>query len=397
MNRAVLQQDMPDKDTSDHAASLEHMGRADGILPDQKAWNGIHAFFENYINLQPSDYVILCYTPEVREPSAWLLAALAARGVAYDTLPMAPLHDEAFAGILQANVPGADMLEGNLYILMLEAETMSHNEAVRAAVRHIPPEKCRVVRIINAGRDLFAIGLLPTPEELSMRNAAILNRCRGIEHMRITTAGGTDLQVRLDQEKFRWISNRGMPDPGKFLVLPCGEVATYPAAIEGHLVADFAMNVNTGFRQDSRLNAAPVHLEIKNNRMIQFECDNPVIRDFLERSFARENADRVGELGLGTNFAVSEPAYQNSHLNERSPGIHLGFGQHNQTVSTTGYFCDIHIDLICRGGFLHFEDGEPPINLEKLEPTCAPHPELVQGEDVFSPDEMEDDCCGLLR
>ena len=166
------------------------------------------------------------------------------------------------------------------------------------------------------------------------------------------------------------------------------------------MVADFAINVNTYIPSDVRLDKTPVTVEIRNGRLTSFRCDNEEISKFLEKSFKRQNAINVGELGFGTNRAIGAVP-QNSHLNERVPGIHIGFGQHNQSDNAAGYFCDIHIDLCAKGGLVWFDEGKDPLDLEHVPPSRNPHPILVRNddirsEDVFS-DDMEEDCCGLLR
>jgi hypothetical protein len=103
----------------------------------------------------------------------------------------------------------------------------------------------------------------------------------------------------------------------------------------------------------------------------------------------------VGELGFGTNACVTGSVAMNSHTNERRPGIHLGFGQHNQREEVAGYFCDIHVDLCARGGLVWVDDAPLPLNLEEIEPSTNPHPAIFDGEDVLPPEPLDGDCCGL--
>lgn len=364
---------------------------------DEAVWAGINRLLDDYLGVAEGDVPVICYTPDVRLPAAWVGLALAERGLRARTAIMAPVVDPDFADRLATAMPPGPPADGRLILLLFENISMSHNAVIRAALDGWDPGQYRVVRGINAGRDLFATGLRVGPEELSARNTAILERCQAVRDLQVETDAGTDLRIRLDNDRFRWVSNRGMPPPGKFLVIPCGEVATFSAAIDGTLVADFALNVNTGYRGDARLDRHPVRVEIENGRMTDFACEDPDMHAFLSRCFERDNAERVGELGFGTNPAVAAPVFENSHLNERSPGIHIGFGQHNQTVETAGYFCDIHVDLIARGGRIHFAGDPDPLDLAALVPSDNPHPELVQSEDLFSPDDLEDDCCGMLR
>jgi hypothetical protein len=106
--------------------------------------------------------------------------------------------------------------------------------------------------------------------------------------------------------------------------------------------------------------------------------------------FARPGARNVGELGFGTNQGVREYVSMNSHINERSPGVHLGFGQHNQSIYVGNYDCDVHMDMIASDGLIWVDDSPTPINLRELAPSNGVHPTLgVMDEDI------DGDCCGL--
>ena len=120
---------------------------------------------------------------------------------------------------------------------------------------------------------------------------------------------------------------------------------------------------------------------------------------FLDECFQTHCAFNVGELGFGTNVGIRDAIAMNSHINERRPGVHLGFGQHNQDPGIVGYQCAIHLDMIARGGTLWIDDDPAPLDLENFTPSHAAHPKNPRDEDVFSPepDELEiDDCCGIL-
>lgn len=160
-------------------------------------------------------------------------------------------------------------------------------------------------------------------------------------------------------------------------------------------MADFAINVNMQYDGDVRLERHPVTVDIEGGVLTKFSCESPEISVFLTGCFSRDNATRVGELGFGTHKAVTIAVSENSHLNERVPGVHIGFGQHNQSVNATGYDCDIHVDLCAKGGLIWFGDSEEPMDLQDVKPSGNAHPILVNSEDVFS-DDAEEDCCGIL-
>lgn len=366
----------------------------DDVELDEAIWEGLQTFLDVYADLKSNDRVVIAYTPDSRTYAAWAYLACEDRGVKTDLVFMAPLRDPWFCERLSPLIPPPS--EARCILLTFEKHTMSHNQVIKTLFSDRSPETYRVVRAINSSKDLFTTGVETPPSLLSALNTTIIEKCQAARELRIRAPGGTDLTATIDSEKYQYKSSRGVHIPGKFMVVPPGEVATFPATISGRLVADFALNVNVLFEGDVRLENCPVIVDIEDGIMTKFSCKNDEMRLFLEEGFARPNANRVGELGFGTNPAVKNCLAENSHLNERVPGVHLGFGQHNQTDEVAGYACDIHIDLCAKGGLVWFDSDETPLDLENVDPSPNDHPALISGEDVFS-DDAEDDCCGMLR
>lgn len=365
------------------------------MLTDE-VWSGVASLLDNYVGgVRPDDTAIVAYTSDSRDSAGWVSVALETYGVPVQKVWMAPLRDERFAERFAAELPSPDDLPARLLVLTFERETMSHNNQLRHLLSQYDPSRYLVVRLISAGPDLFSNALLPKPEELSARNTAVLDRCMAVDNLRIETPGGSALDVSLDSETYRWVSNRGIPRAGTFVMLPAGEVATYPSRTDGVLVADFALNMNAITDIDVRLHDHPVTVHIADSKATRFECADVELSRILDHCFSQPNGTNVGELGFGTNFGVAHAVPMNSHINERCPGIHIGFGQHNQHVSVVDYPCELHVDLIAKGGLVWTGDHPDPIDLENLVPSEKPHPENFHDEDIDDADDL--DCCGILN
>ena len=148
-----------------------------------------------------------------------------------------------------------------------------------------------------------------------------------------------------------------------------------------------------------RLHTLPVTVTIENNSLVDWACEDPRISAQLHKFFSMENAKKVGEIGFGTHPTVGDAVSDNSHLNERRRGVHIGFGQHNQDVAIAGYKAQIHVDLIASGGNIILPGGRI-LDLEHVPFTRAKHPTLMKSIDLFSPDVVPpditpSDCCGL--
>ncbi len=367
------------------------------MLTDQ-VWSGVSSLLDNYVGgVRPDDTAIIIYTTDSRDSAAWVSVALEAQGVSAAQVWMAPLQDNGFLERLAPTLPAPSELPGRLLVLTFERETMSHNNQLRDVLSQYDKDRYLVVRVISAGPELFSHALLPVPEELSARNTAILERCMVTKSLRIEAPGGTKLAVELDSDKYRWVSNRGIPRSGSFVMLPAGEVATYPAMTNGVLVADFAVNMNAITDLDVRLHEHPVTVFIENGCATRFECDDREFSRVLDYCFSQPNGNNVGELGFGTNFGVDASVPMNSHINERRPGVHIGFGQHNQHISVVDYPCELHVDLITKGGKIWTGDNPTPIDLENLTPSTQPHPDNFHDEDIDDADNLDFDCCGILN
>lgn len=365
---------------------------------DSATWEGVQSLLDNYAKLQEDDFVVVLYTSDSSESAAWISAALELRGVPARRVWMAPLHDDGFGERLAPALPPAADLKGRLVVLSFERNTMSHTRALEVALA--PYQKSQVLRAIGACPGLFSTALRIPPEELAARNTALLERLTTARRLRIETAGGTDLSVTLDSGRL-WVSNCGLGRPGGVVILPAGEVATLPASISGVFVADLAFNVNAITSRDSRLHDHPVTVRIEDGRAVRYECTDPAVSRFLQECFQAHCAYSVRELGFGTNTAVTDATAMNSRINERRPGVHLGFGN-NQDPGDVSDRRSVHLNLIARGAKVWVDDAAVPLDLDDIDLSSLFHSDASRKEeDAFllrtQTEELEiDDCCGIL-
>ncbi|WP_157440419.1 aminopeptidase [Actinokineospora inagensis] len=358
-------------------------------MVDERVFEGVDALLDDFVVITDEDTVVVTYTPDSREPAAWVALGLKHRGFTAAIVPMLPLQDESFAGRLAEALPDRSAVQGRLVIITLERDTMSHFEVLQPILRDYGPDKTMILRIISASADFFTKALNVSPLELSALNATLLHRVNSAKRVRVTTSGGTDITVELDSEKYQWISNRGVWRPGGFTILPAGEIATYPVTVEGVLVADGAYNANIISDLNAKLADNPVRVEIEAGKARDLTCANPELQEMFRLCLDSPNGRNVGEFGLGTNHGINEYITTNSHINERRCGLHLGFGQHNQSFSRVAYAAYAHLDLICDGGLMWIDDDVDPIDLSHVEPIDVPHPVDALDEDITG------DCCGM--
>ncbi|WP_018680251.1 hypothetical protein [Actinokineospora enzanensis] len=364
--------------------------------PDAAVWRGVSHFLDAYVKVGDGDHVVLVYTLDGREAAAWLATELSLRGHRAVTVGMNPVRDDGLEARLRAVLPDPARVgpASRLVLLTVERESMSHGIKLRRVLAPYPERDCAVFRLINAAVEFFVDAVSLTPEQLSGVNGALLNRMMPASRLHIGTTAGTDLDVEIDSERYRWLSNRGVWREGSFVILPPGEVSTYPANINGILVADGAFNVTAYTTTDARLGAHPVVIEIEEGRVVDYRCDSPALMTLLGRCLERENGDRVGELGFGTNFGIDGFIPMNSHINERHPGVHLGLGQHGQKFDAVPYMCDIHLDLITADTTVVVEDGATIRSRDLADLPGEDHPKPLHGE--VDDEDIDGDCCGVI-
>ncbi|MUN39061.1 hypothetical protein [Actinomadura litoris] len=362
--------------------------------PDAAVWDGVSTLLDHYIRIRPDDRVVLLYTADARDPAAWVAAELAVRGVRPALLGMSAGRDDTVEPRLRAALPDPASPHPRIVLLTMERDSMSHVLQLRRALAPYPEDRWATYRVINASAEFFRHSMGVTPELLSALNGALLNRMMPASRLRVTSGGGTDLEIAVDSERYRWISNRGVWRAGAFLVLPPGEVSTYPADVNGVLVADGAFNVTSYTGHDVRLADHPVTVEIEHGRVTGAACADPLVARLLERCLRVENADRIGELGFGTNVGTTAFIPLNSHINERHPGVHLGLGMHGQRLDVVDYWCDVHLDLITADATVAV-DGRTEIRSADLRGFAGErHPEPLTGN--VHEEDIDGDCCGLI-
>jgi leucyl aminopeptidase (aminopeptidase T) len=343
---------------------------------DQSVWDGVNALLDDYALMRDQDLAIIAYTPDSRPCAAWVSVALEMRGIEVKVLPMAPLRDASFAARFAAILPSRAQLAGRLVVMTFELDTISHTDVFRSALAGYDQTRCLVIRALGACPELFSQALRIAPHELSALNASILESCMPAQSLRIASSNGTDLQIRLDAQRYKWTSVRGLSRPGSFTIIPAGEVATFPASVKGVLVADFAIHVNFITSLDVRLQDHPVTVVIENDQAIDYHCGDGDVSRFLDEFFSMKGSRAIGELGFGTNVAVKTATRRNSHINERKAGIHLGFGRSDDAAT-------IHLDLIAAGGRIWVDSNPTALDLDNIAPSVGEHPLNLQDEDVF--------------
>jgi len=313
---------------------------------DPSVLHGMNKLCSSYLELRPQDRVLILYSDELEgDDDQGLLEVLRARvdaGAAHVELKSADYLDEC--------VPAdRDVL------LLVSKVTSPHRDKVLEYLESTAG-RTRVFRLFNFSPELFRLALAVDRASLDALNSSIIAAAKATQDIHVTNRFGTDLHIRPVADG-GWTNSCGYfggQFPG---ILPPGEVNTYTPHVTGTFVADGALNSSFGFPGDPRLADHPVTLEITQSRVTGASCADPLIAGILTNFFEVENADRVGEVGFGTNEGITDWVDFVSHINERHAGLHLGLGSPTQPKTKVGWSAPLHLDLILDDCSIWFDEA----------------------------------------
>jgi leucyl aminopeptidase (aminopeptidase T) len=199
-------------------------------------------------------------------------------------------------------------------------------------------------------------GFSVDPARILDATRAVRTRLRPDSILRLRSAAGSDLEVRLDP-KHRWIEHVGTVRPGRWENLPSGKLTTCPATVNGIFVADASVGEQFGANA-GLLRERPVRVEIESGFFKSVRCDDRALQREVEHSLRRElNADRVGTVTIGTNVGLLGPVGELvGDLNV--PGLHVGFGATLAEMTGASWTSRTQLQMACASGDVDL-DGTP--------------------------------------
>ncbi|MBI6545529.1 MAG: aminopeptidase [Cyanobacteria bacterium NC_groundwater_1444_Ag_S-0.65um_54_12] len=207
--------------------------------------------------------------------------------------------------------------------------------------------KIRYGHMVGITREIMTQGMRADfghINRLSLRLRSLLSECRVI---RVTSPAGTDLEIEHDPLRYRWIKTSGLISRDAWGNLPGGEIFTHPSLVRGIWFCDGPVGDYFSHKYGD-LKETPLKVEIANSRIKSASCDRPdVASEFWDYVQEAENANRVGEVAVGTNLNVKEFT-GNLLQDEKIPGFHIAFGEPCGVLTGADWTSPTHIDLLAR-------------------------------------------------
>jgi leucyl aminopeptidase (aminopeptidase T) len=186
------------------------------------------------------------------------------------------------------------------------------------------------------------------PQEMWAFTRRVFDVVSAAREIVVTGANGTNTRLRFDPRR-KWVCSSG--DYRERFVpkgsnnLPGAEVYTAPAEADGTFVVDGVVGDYFAHRY-GLIAATPVTLELAGGRVLSVRCANAELQAGLERYLKTDqNADRIGELGIGTNRGLAHLLGNMLH-DEKFPSVHVAVGSPYSHVTGADWESDAHCDFI---------------------------------------------------
>ncbi len=221
-------------------------------------------------------------------------------------------------------------------------------EAERLRLRH--------AHMVGLSRKSMVAGLAADPALVEARSLAVLSRMRPTSVLRVRSATGTDLTVRL-HERHRWLNHSGLVRAGAKENLPGGEIVTCPADASGVYVANGTLGDATGSFAGSLVKTSLV-LHVEGGFVKRIEgSDSTLARRIQVAMRGVPNLDRVALVSLGTNESLREPIGE-IFVDQTLPSFHLSLGLTFPERTGASWTCERWIGFTATGSDVEL-DGAP--------------------------------------
>ena len=221
-------------------------------------------------------------------------------------------------------------------------------EVERLGLRH--------AHMVGLTQRSMVAALAADPQRIEALSNKVLARMRPTSVLRVRSAAGTNLTVRL-HPKNRWVNHCGVIRAGKKENLPGGELVACPADASGVYVANGTLGDATGsFVGTLAKSALVLHVEAGVVKRIE-GSDASLARRLQVAIRGVPNLDRVALVSLGTNVGLLEPVGE-IFVDQTLPSFHLSLGLTFPERTGASWTCERWIGFTATGSDVDV-DGAP--------------------------------------
>lgn len=312
-------------------------------LFDEELSQGAHNAVNVCLRVKPSEKVTVITDEASKEIAASMIAELGRAGCTFRAFVLEDLAPRPLANMPEIVLQDLATSQVSIFAVQAQAnELRTRMQMCDVVNRH----KLRHGHMVNIEKRIMREGMradFAKVDELTLRVMNIVNKAK---YLRATTPAGTEIRCELSPD-YRWIKTSGIISQDKWGNLPGGETFTSPLEVNGVFVVDGVVG-DYLCAKFGDLKATPLTLQIEKNRLVTASSENKQLeQEFWDYTHRDENSDRVGELAIGTNLAVSE-VVGNILQDEKIPGVHLAFGDPYGSHTGAKWSSTTHIDVVGR-------------------------------------------------
>jgi leucyl aminopeptidase (aminopeptidase T) len=305
------------------------------------------------LRVAPREHVAILTDRETAEIAASLAHAIDGVGASYEAhfmedygpRPMLDLPEPIRQALEQADV--------SIYAGQPKAGELAFRRALTAIVDR---RKIRHAHMVAISRRIMCEGMRADFNQVDAISQRVLSRAVTARSLTAKSPGGSDLVATFDPQ-IRWLKTSGIISTAKWGNLPGGEVLTSPARVDGIYVADGVVGDYLCARYGD-LEENPLTVRIENSRIAEVRSKRQdLVEEFRAYTSTDENSDRVGEIAIGTNIALSH-VIGNILQDEKLPTLHLAFGHPYAEHTGAKWRSTTHIDVVGRSFDIWFDDEQ---------------------------------------
>jgi leucyl aminopeptidase (aminopeptidase T) len=304
------------------------------------------------LRVQPRERVAIVTDRATESIAASLADQIREVGSSYDLLVMEDYGARPMLDLPRAVAEALERAQVSIYAGQPQEGELAFRRAMTAVVDR---RRMRHAHMVAISHRIMVEGMRADFEQVDAISRRVLERAQKVRVLTATSPGGSDLRATFDPE-IRWLKTSGLISESKWGNLPGGEVLTAPARVDGVYVADGVVGEYLCARYGD-LAGNPLRITIENSRIVEVVCARTdLVAEFLAYTATDENSNRVGELAIGTNIAVSQ-VIGNILQDEKLPTLHLAFGHPYAEHTGARWSSTTHIDVVGRAFDVAF-DGD---------------------------------------
>jgi len=288
---------------------------------DFEVVNAARRILEGSLGVVPGERVVIILDAARRDlgPAlAEVATAAGARPTIFELEQIEPRPIRSLPAVVQAELEQA---QASVLLLGFEDGEAPMRLQVLEEVRRLG---LRHAHMVGVTRKSLLAGFSVDPARILDATRAVRTRLRPTSQLKLKTAAGSDLEVKLGPE-YRWAEHVGVIRPGRWENLPSGELMTAPADAHGVFVADGSIGGRFG-QAAGLLTRNPIRFELDHGAVKTVSCtDRQSQRDVEMYIHQDPYAHLIGTIIIGTNVGITDPIGE-LVCDQNVPGLHISLG-----------------------------------------------------------------------